>query len=201
MKLRRALADDKDRAAALILSSGRNSLDALFARPDSLGYLQYAFTLPDGQFSYIRHLILADDDGAVGIGSCWTHAPGAQFREATIESLVSYFGREQVNDILAVSAEIEQIIPLIQSGGLCIGHLAIDENYRGQGLVQTLLQHYADEARIAGLTSLELDVEAHNESAIQAYQKFGFAITATRKPTQRGAALGLHPHCHMQLLI
>lgn len=55
-----------------------------------------------------------------------------------------------------------------------IAHLAVDENFRRQGIAKALLLKAADDARCAGLQKLVLEVEMTNEKAQALYRQFGF---------------------------
>jgi len=55
-----------------------------------------------------------------------------------------------------------------------ISDLVVLPAYRGQGLGHALLQRAEEHARSQGATSLELQVLAKNENALQLYDRYGF---------------------------
>ena len=55
-----------------------------------------------------------------------------------------------------------------------LGMMFIEPNYRGQGLIQRLIEQLLTWAREAGVRDYYLDVYAENEAAVRAYEKFGF---------------------------
>ena len=60
-----------------------------------------------------------------------------------------------------------------------IAHLAVNEQFRRQGIGQALLAKGVEEARRKGYSKLVLEVEIGNEKAIALYRKSGFEITNT----------------------
>lgn len=55
-----------------------------------------------------------------------------------------------------------------------LGFMYVDGAHRGKGLNKQILEHLKSWAKEKGISKLILDVYATNESAINAYQKFGF---------------------------
>ena len=46
--------------------------------------------------------------------------------------------------------------------------------YRGQGIIQAIISQLLEWSRSQGVSDFYLDVYADNESAVRAYEKFGF---------------------------
>lgn len=63
-------------------------------------------------------------------------------------------------------------------GSLGIGVLA---NYRGQGVGGTLIRAALQQAKIKGLTRIELTVFENNKPAIALYEKLGFVVEGIHK--------------------
>ncbi len=55
---------------------------------------------------------------------------------------------------------------------------AVDEDHRRQGIGEKLMQEFIVFASMNGFISLKLEVKTDNESAINFYKRFGFAITS-----------------------
>ena len=55
-----------------------------------------------------------------------------------------------------------------------LGLMYVEPAYRGQGLVQQIIEELMTWARGEGITDFFLDVCAGNELAVRAYEKFGF---------------------------
>ena len=59
--------------------------------------------------------------------------------------------------------------------------IAVAEEQRRQGIGQKLMIELLERAKAAGMVCSTLEVRASNVGAIKMYEKFGYAITATRK--------------------
>ncbi|MCP1727008.1 ribosomal protein S18 acetylase RimI-like enzyme [Natronospira proteinivora] len=55
-----------------------------------------------------------------------------------------------------------------------LGFMYVTEEYRGLGLNKVILRDLVSWGRQQGVTNFHLDVYAGNESAVRAYEKFGF---------------------------
>lgn len=75
----------------------------------------------------------------------------------------------------------------VQQRGTKLHKLYLDESFHGQGYGSTLLNHVIDQCRDRGDEMLELQVNKHNARAIRAYERAGFARTASiLKPIGQG---------------
>lgn len=82
----------------------------------------------------------------------------------------------------------------IYDSGLCVGFLAfypkdksmylskfyLYKKYRGKGYARQMMEFVIRNARLAGLTSVELNVNRNN-SAIRVYEKLGFTLIRAEK--------------------
>ena len=59
--------------------------------------------------------------------------------------------------------------------------IAIDSNYRGQGIGELLLAHMIDKSRELGCNVMTLEVREGNTAAIELYKKMGFTEVGRRK--------------------
>ena len=55
-----------------------------------------------------------------------------------------------------------------------LGLMYVEPAYRGQGLIQKIIEGLLTWARGEGITDFFLDVYPENEAAVRAYEKFGF---------------------------
>lgn len=204
MNIRTASNTDADILASLVFSSGENSLNAMFNWGEShtpVNFLRASLREPLGQFGYEHHVVVACGDDVAGVGCCWTHETTSGFRQATMESLVSYFGHERTLWVLERSQLIAELIPGPGPDELVLGHIAVAETHRRTGCAGQLIAYFAEKARALKKTSLVLDVETSNSAAISLYQKHGFSIESSRTPSEKGQEQGLTPHHHMVRLL
>lgn len=59
--------------------------------------------------------------------------------------------------------------------------IAVAEEHRRQGIGQRLMIELLEKGKVAGMVCSTLEVRASNVGAIKMYEKFGYAVTATRK--------------------
>ena len=55
-----------------------------------------------------------------------------------------------------------------------LGLMFVEPEYRGQGVIQSIIEKLLEWGRGEGIVDFCLDVYAENESAVRAYEKFGF---------------------------
>ena len=55
-----------------------------------------------------------------------------------------------------------------------LGLMYVDPEYRGEGIIQSIIADLLQWARARGVTDFYLDVYAANQPALKAYEKFGF---------------------------
>ncbi|WP_440055932.1 GNAT family N-acetyltransferase [Pseudoalteromonas sp. T1lg65] len=58
-----------------------------------------------------------------------------------------------------------------------VGFIYVDEEYRGHGLCQQIIERLVQWGKSKDLTHYQLDVFSENTSAIRAYEKLGFRTT------------------------
>ncbi len=199
-----ATISDADTLAELILESGYDNLVTLFESPDSprvLDYLKYALTFAHGQFGYTHHQVVRSEGRVVACGSYWSSEITNVFRQATLKSLLDFYGVATTQEILTRSEKLAQLIPAPETDSLGLGHIAVAAGHRRQGWSGELLSHFAELAKALGKHRLTLDVSAENEHAILAYQKFGFTLQETTVQYQRVSGNPFKPHVHMQYLL
>lgn len=189
-----------DVMASLIYSSGQASLDAVFNLSSVLNakaYIASAFILNDGHFSHRHHLVALHEENIIGCACFWPDLYGKDMQQATLASLLTFFGVDGISSVLSRAQELSSLIPKPQSNALPIGHIAVVDGYRRRGVAQALLNALYEQARRLGRQMLELDVEADNNGAIALYLAAGYKIVGRHVPTSTGQKMGLQPHLHM----
>lgn len=204
MNIRRGTKNDADVAAQLIFSSGPNSLGMMFNISETLNpidFLRHAFSQPYGQFGFTSHLVAESEGQPIGLASCWTHDVSPSFRNATLQSLIGYFGVDLTHRVIELSQNLAEIIPAPAQNELGVGHIAIATGNRRKGVATKLLDHLAGFANSLNKQKLVLDVEQKNQDAIRLYLKYGFKKKQLTEPGVKSRELGLTSHWHMELLL
>lgn len=191
---------DKAQLAALIYSSGEDNLNFLFSN-QAQTYLQFALDVADGQFGFANQHIIRIGAHIVACASCWTSNIPQHYHNATLKSLISFFGTEKTASILQKSSVLTELLSPPLESELGIGHFAVSEKYRRQGLGRTMLDFYTQRAKHFNKLFLALDVAAQNQSALDFYYRYGFQLVSTKTPNQQAVALNLNTHLHLRLSI
>lgn len=82
------------------------------------------------------------------------------------------FGGDLVGFIAMETVEAPPVFD--QPDRLRIGDLYVQEEYRGDGVAEDLVEQAVDRAREEGCSELTLDVDVGNERAVGFYEKVGF---------------------------
>ena len=198
MLIRAARQQDAPELAQLVYASGAALFDAVFyPAKDSRDFLHSALQRADGQYGFANHWLALKNKQIVGSVTGWHHALSQPFHQASLSSIVDYFGAEKSLQVLAQSMLLRQFIPPPLAHEWCIGHLAVSPPFQRQGVATYLLAWMAGQARLHGKTVLSLDVSQTNHSAISFYQQQGFTLHSTSAQTVDMQRAGLSAHLHM----
>lgn len=176
-------ADKNDAAIAACLiaeTNGEFGVEVLgLGKPEQqLVALQTWFIAEKNRFSY-QHTLIAEKYGAAaGLLLAFS---GAQLNSLEwgcgrrIFHIYGFFGAWRMiwrNKALVNNKEAEK-------DEYMIAHLAVDANFRRQGIAQALMAHAVEDARSKGFTKLVLEVEMQNDKAFALYRKSGFEVVNT----------------------
>lgn len=199
MHIRSANQQDSSRLADLVWASASKNLAALFnvgASKPSQAYLQYAFQRLQGQYGYGNHWVLESEQQVVASISAWHSTLTDDFYQASLKSVVEFFGLASF-DVIKRSELIAQLIPKPLQHEWCIGHLAVLPHYQRKGIASLMLDFMSELAIKHDKTELSLDVEEANTVALAFYQHHGFAPQGKTMVSPQSAALGLGTHLHL----
>jgi GNAT superfamily N-acetyltransferase len=172
--------DNTVRFASLVLSSAPVLLPYLFGgKQESLDYITKAAQQADGQYSAKRHLFAYDECHLVGCVTFWHTQLEKPFHSQTLKSLTEFLKPAQISHLLAANNAISQVFVAPLAHQLCVGHLAVLEEYRGRGVAKNMIANGIELAKTKGKTELILDVDAQNDSACGFYMGLGFIKTNT----------------------
>jgi ribosomal protein S18 acetylase RimI-like enzyme len=181
LNLRPATKDDAPIAAALVAeTNGEFGVATLgLGRPDlQFSALRQWFSDSGNRFSYQCTTIAEKFGMTAGLLLAFKGSELAALELGCgkrIFAIYGFFGAFKMiwlNKSLAGNKEAERVEYLI-------AHLAVDKNFRRQGIAQALLEKAEIDARALGLSRLVLEVEIGNQNAIALYQKAGFEIINT----------------------
>lgn len=179
--MRPALPSDATIASALLAeTNGGFGVEVLgLGRPEiQLSALHKWFQDSGNRFSF-QYSTIAEKMG--GVAGLLLAFPGSKLMVLELgcaKKIFSIYGMlgalkmMWINKALAGNKEAE-------NDEYLIAHLAVDNNFRRQGIGQALIEKAAQDGRLLGLSKLVLEVEINNLKAISLYQKAGFEIVNT----------------------
>lgn len=180
--LRQGRIDDAFALSRLIYSSAPDLLPYLFdGEANALSYLMKACGGDDGQYSASRHTIaVGNTKGAMNVEKClacmtlWSNDMPASFHVATLNSLTEFLSHSQIQHLLNINPILSQVFRAPLAHQLCIGHLAVDKDNKGQGIGKKLIAYAIKQARLMSKTTIVLDVDNQNDEALSFYSNCNF---------------------------
>ncbi|MGJ8679794.1 GNAT family N-acetyltransferase [Paraglaciecola sp.] len=200
MHIRRAEQDDANILASLVYASASSLLNASFnlnPRYTAQGFLSSSLVNPEGQYGYKNHWVMIHKEQTIACVSGWHNDMPAEIQQATLRTIVDYFGLDNGIQVLKVNQAVRDCIPEILVHEWCVGHLSVDQKYQCQGVATALLKLMQTQALSHNKTHLSLDVEASNQKAIEFYLNQGFTQVSESKLTANMLKLGVGRHLHL----
>lgn len=200
MIIRGACQHDAPLLAKLIYASGPQLIESVFGfnqHHNAQNFLLSAANHENGQYGFANHFVALENEQVLASVCPWHTELSASFGQATLQSVVQYFGLEYSLEVVARSQIIKHFISPPLSHEWCIGHFAVFPQYRRQGVATRLLQFMTELAQNSGKTTLSLHVAADNHSAIQFYQQQGFSLHSTAELSTEMQNLGIAAHWQM----
>ncbi|MCX6055861.1 MAG: GNAT family N-acetyltransferase [Chloroflexi bacterium] len=142
--------------------------------------LQKWFCSPGNRFSYQVSLISQQESKITGLLVRFSGSRLASLELGCIKQMIPIYGllgavkMIRRNKLLASAKEAER-------DEYYISHLAVDTEFRRQGIAQELINRAIEETQREKLDRLVLSVEIDNSPAIQLYLKMGFRIVDTKE--------------------
>lgn len=170
---------DAKSLANLVLSSAPLLLPYLFGSAEqTIHFIERAGARADGQYSASRHHLAFDNDTAVGSITLWSNDLPASFHQHTLKCLSDFLDADQIAHLVSTNDYIAKVFAPPTNEQLCIGHLAVLEDYQGMGIGKKLIAHSLQVAKRLDKAQVVLDVDATNEQALSFYLGNGFNIYA-----------------------
>jgi GNAT superfamily N-acetyltransferase len=200
MKIRQAKKIDAYALGQLVLSSAPVPLAAIFDINDELSvlnFLQSSFLFSDGQYGYANHWVAEIDNQVVGCSCPWHSDLPAGFHQATLTTLIDFYGTDHTLAVVQASQALQDCIPKPKKYEWCIGHFAVLEQYQKQGVGSALLESMRQQASASRKLALSLDVDCQNIQASDFYRRQGFVEINKSDVSPRMQRLGIGSHFHL----
>jgi ribosomal protein S18 acetylase RimI-like enzyme len=197
---RRARAADAQAAIPLILSSGPEAFNYVFAMPGRTpgDFLRHAFSQGSGQFGFRNHVVGEIGGQVVAAGAGWSSASNVGFLLAAVGQFFPFFGVLGAPPVIVRGLRTEAVVRPPAAGEFYIGHLGVAPDRRGQGIGEALIAHLLAIGAETGRRRAVLDVSVENPRAQALYSRLGFRVTAERPSTLRRAAGYVPSHRRME---
>jgi len=191
LSFRPARASDAAACAPLVFASGEHEFEFFLGVPAHrcIAFLEHAFTLSGGRFSWRRHEVAVDAGGQI-VAVLAAHDGRRILSDDPhiVWTLLRYFGPLRTVPMLLRGLVLETELPKPKRTQTLIAHCATLVEVRGTGVFSALFE-YAIRGEIAQLRGLEtkdreivLDVLLSNPRAATLYRRLGFVDLPRRKP-------------------
>jgi GNAT superfamily N-acetyltransferase len=205
IELRGGQPQDTKQLASLVFDSAPILLPYLFGgESQALDYIQQAMHQEDGQYSAKRHIVacgeqeasdksilhdesLVKNDIIFGCLTLWHDGLSEAFHQQTLSSLSSFLSDKQLRHLVTTNPSLMRVFVAPSAEELCIGHLAVEPLYQGNGVGKALIACAIKQGNNLAKKRLVLDVDAANSRAIHFYQSCDFIQEAWSEfsPTQQ----------------
>nr|WP_321912880.1 GNAT family N-acetyltransferase [Paraburkholderia sp. J11-2] len=194
LSFRPARADDAAACASLVFASGEHEFEYFLGTPPERcrEFLEYAFSLSRGRFSWRRHEVAVDEAGRI-VAVLAAHDGRHILSDDPhiVWTLLRHFGPLRTVPMLLRGLVLETELPKPKRVQTLIAHCATLTEARGIGVFSALFLHALSDAvaRQRGLETetreIVLDVLVSNTRAAALYRRLGFVVLPRRKPRSR----------------
>lgn len=150
-------------------------------------FLASVFIEPGHDLSYERVLLTEVDGEIAGMASTYTTAEHSGDLGQLARVVVGAAGirTPRMAFIERIGRRMFSFMDVHDEGDSYLQAIAVGPRHRGTGIGSLLIAAVVDRAIAAGSHRLALDVDAANSGAVALYERKGWVIVATSKPTNR----------------
>jgi ribosomal protein S18 acetylase RimI-like enzyme len=183
---RKCVPADVHDVVPLIYSSGPAAFSYVFTTKtkSATGFLEYAFQRKGGEFSFENHFALILNEEIVGAGTSFNSKQAKGFVTADGLSIIKFYGIKSL-PVLINGLKTENVIKAPKYNEICIAHLGIKKEFRGQGLGTHLIRFLMKESKSSPNDNFVLDVSEENPKAKALYERLGFKVSIIERSTLR----------------
>lgn len=179
--IRNAQLKDANQIIPLIYSSGPLAWNFVFQEGNKtpFDFLNQTYAHRGNTISYTNHFVAEKNGTVVGSILAYTQPSFLALTAGTALQILSVY-KWKAPKVMARGLKTETIIQPPKPKRLYLGHIAVSESHRKQGIAKQLIEHMIQLHQ--EYKTIALDVSAENPAAIALYQKLGFVIKETRHP-------------------
>jgi ribosomal protein S18 acetylase RimI-like enzyme len=168
-------------ASLLLHQSGPASFDHVFHishGPHATDYLAKQFESNKTMFSHKHHLVWEEEGKAIGT---LLLIDKPLHDSLFLQNAFSIFKHYGIRSILKGLRFEFSLVKPPKKARFYIGHIAVNEKYRGKGIARKLITRAEEEAKSRGYSIIALDVAAKNLPALGLYELLGYKQIHTNK--------------------
>jgi len=136
-----------------------------------------AYPQPNHSYSFQNVIYAEFDKRIVGMALGFTAEQHHKFSDQPLKEAAG-FSALRMTIVKIICAPMLRILETIADGDFYLLSMAVDKEYRGEGIGSALIDIIEERARASGSTRLSLDVSANNEGARRIYEHRGMNIEA-----------------------
>jgi ribosomal protein S18 acetylase RimI-like enzyme len=166
---------DEGRVFARYLDEAAEGFFRFMLGRDAGEIIARAFAEPGHDLSYQNVTFAERDNVIVGMVSGYT---AEQHRQSSRQPLKQAAGRHhlRMKIVLILFIPLMRIIDSIDDDDFYLQAIAVDKEFRGDGVGSVLMDSLEERAHASGSARLSLDVSARNESARRFYERRGMTV-------------------------
>jgi len=134
-----------------------------------------AYPQPGHSYSFQNVIYAEYDKRIVGMALGFTAEQHRRFSDQPLKEAAGYLAL-RMTAVKILCAPMLRILETIADGDFYLLSMAIDKEFRGEGIGSVLMDFIEERARAKGSTRLSLDVSASNEGACRLYERRGMTI-------------------------
>ena len=133
------------------------------------------FARPDHDYSFQNVIFAEHDKAIVGMASGFTAEQHHRSSDQQLKQAAGYRALRMMC-LSALGAPLLRVLKTLADGDFYLLAIAVDEEFRGEGVGSALMNSIEDRARASGSARLALDVLPRNERARRLYERCGMIV-------------------------
>jgi ribosomal protein S18 acetylase RimI-like enzyme len=134
-----------------------------------------AYPRPNHSYSFQNVIYAECDKRIVGMALGFTAEQHHKFSDQPLKEAAG-FRALRMTIVKIICTPMLRVLETVADGDFYLLSMAVDKEYRGEGIGSALIDIIEERARASGSTRLSLDVSANNEGARRIYERRGMNI-------------------------
>lgn len=204
IQFRNCQPSDVNEVIPLMYSAGPEAFRYVFSvdyQDQVIDFLYFAFCQGNGEFGYKDHQVGISNNNIVALVGRRSPKDNFSYTLTAIKQIFSFYGTFKGLKVILRGLRFEAIVTPPTKHVICLHNLAVADEQQGNGIGQQVIQHFIEQERLKGTSTVCLDVAETNPRAKVLYQRLGFVerhkrIGKLKNTYGRGVS-----HEHMEVTI